>query len=323
MSNSSIEWTSETWNPIVGCSKISEGCQSCYAIKDAHRLAGNPNPKINSVYEGLTERRAGRTEWTGKVRFVEERLQQPLRWKKPRMVFVNSMSDLFHEGVTDGQLDQIFAVMALTPQHTYQVLTKRPQRMLEYCNRLDLRRIINVAADLDLFMPSGTYTLKVPLNNVWLGVTAENQKAANERIPLLLQTPAAVRFLSCEPLLEEIDFLGTSVYEVEDRFSKGTWNPATMGQWEDFSVLNEIDWVIVGGESGHNARPCDIRWIKSIVEQCKNADISCFVKQLGSNARNLPVHCGNNGHSKGKMNYPGDWPWYLQVRQFPKTSAAA
>lgn len=308
---SNIEWTTRTWNPMVGCSKISAGCQNCYAIKDAHRLAGNPNPKISSVYAGLTERRGDRTEWTGKVNFVADRLELPLKTRNPTTWFVNSMSDLFHESVTDEQLDQIFAVMAATPRHTYQVLTKRPDRMLEYCSNFTKEQLRRSLSSIDF-----SYGVSIPLSlpadvcpprNVWLGVTVENQKAADERIPLLLQTPAAVRFLSCEPLLEDVTIF-------HDFFS-----PAEC----------EIDWVIVGGESGHGARLCDIAWMQSVVEQCKEAEVPCFVKQVGSQPiiTTWSEECGTirfpYNVSTGKGGNPEQWPEELQVRQFPKVAIPA
>lgn len=273
---SNIEWTEKTWNPVTGCTKVSEGCAHCYA-------------------EGVANRWWGDRKF-GDVQFHPDRLEQPSRRRKPTMYFVNSMSDLFHESVTDEQLDQIFAVMALTPQHTYQVLTKRPRRMLKYMGRLDLRKIIRAAGALDLLMPQGRYSLKMPLSNIWLGVTVENQRTADERIPLLLQTPAAVRFLSCEPLLEAVDLNAAT--------------PEGTG----------LDWVIVGGESGAKARPCDIGWIHSIVEQCKEAEVPCFVKQLGTHPT-VGMDTDNPifySQSTGKGGNPDEWPEDLRVREYPE-----
>lgn len=299
-----IEWThgyevdghvfkGETWNLLVGCSKVSEGCRDCYAINHAHRLAGNPNPKISSAYAGLTERRGGRTEWTGKVNFLEQRLGQPLRWHRPRMIFVNSMSDWLHPSVTKEQIKAMWEVMHEAHQrygHIFQLLTKRPERF----SVLGPNGIGWYAADAPVPCPEP---------GIWLGVTTENQQQANERIPLLLQAPAAIRFLSCEPLLGPLNLEHTP----------------------------SVDWVIVGGESGHKARSCDIGWIKSIVEQCKNSDISCFVKQLGSAPcgkdredtilarRDQPF--GNSGWRKvldSKGGNPEEWPEDIRVREYPK-----
>lgn len=304
-----IEWTNKTWNPLVGCSKISEGCRNCYAIKEAHRLAGNPNAKISGVYQGLTERKGDRTEWTGLVKFIPERLEIPLKTRKPTMWFVNSMSDLFHESVGDSELNRIFSVMGQCPQHIFQVLTKRPDRMLDYMLRWKGLLEHTPRSFSDAPIP--------PLPNVWLGVTVENQKTADERIPLLLQTPASVRFLSCEPLLEEVDLQ--------------LWARQTLKglRFEGLSRQGEvvepgIDWVIVGGESGSKARNCDTGWIYSIVRQCKNANVPCFVKQLGTN----PIHCGDNtrtefGITTGKGSDISQFPKELQVRQFPQVQEPA
>jgi protein gp37 len=299
-----IEWTDETWNPTTGCNKVSAGCLHCYA-------------------EGVAGRFWGDREFTD-VRFHPERLEIPLKWKKPRKVFVNSMSDLFHESLTDEQVDQVFAVMAMTPKHTYQVLTKRPERMLNYLSFNPYGQIIpkdllhiqnravlwshaggNVAEKLGkfdeiyyenpwIYHPSGDESpdawLTFPLVNVWVGVSAENQEMAEKRIPLLLQTPAALRFVSCEPLLGNIDL-----------------TPWLYGD-------NRLDWVIVGGESGQSARACRLDWIRAIAKQCQKAGAAVFVKQAGSNA------ISNDAPLKLKNRKGGDLdelPVDLRVRQFP------
>lgn len=265
-----IEWTEKTWNPISGCTKVSAGCAHCYAADVAKRFWGDRPFSA--------------------VQFHPERILQPLRRKKSTMYFVNSMSDLFHDAVDEDQLDQIFAVMALTPHHTYQVLTKRPGRMLEYFGDKDLlNRWARSAVDLDVWEDIGVLSAwtaiasDYPPPNVWMGVSVENQKTANERIPLLLETPAAVRFLSCEPLLEHVDL-----------------NPHVGG--------NCFDWVIVGGESGHKARPFSVDWARSIVAQCRDANVPVFVKQLGGNA-DYPV--------SGKGGDMEQWPEDLRIREMP------
>lgn len=270
---------------MVGCSKVSAGCQNCYAIRQAYRNAAigkeMENPGRLAYYEGLTEKRGDRVEWTGAVHFVPEALEIPLKRKKPTTWFVNSMSDLFHESVSLEQIFEIASVMLATPQHTYQILTKRPERMAQaWAEVLDL---LQDAVDATSITPTNVN----PLPNVWLGVTVENQKAADERIPFLLQTPAAVRFLSCEPLLEPVDLASAM--------------PKTGGEC--------VNWVIVGGESGHNARPIDISWIQSVVAQCQDADVPVFVKQLGSNADYPAV--------SDKGDNPSEWPEDLRVRQYP------
>lgn len=343
---SNIEWTDKTWNPIVGCSKISEGCRNCYAINQAHRnwamAQALPEERRGRLayYEGLTEKRGNWVGWTGKVVFVPEALEEPLKRKKPTKYFVNSMSDLFHESVADEWIDQVFAVMALTPQHIYQILTKRPERMLEYFGSRPGRTISIINAMSQWIGEGCKYEKTVstshfrdkedflPFPNVWLGVTVENQKAANERIPLLLQAPAAVRFLSCEPLLEKIDFLEVSIQIIEDAIGSGKWNREKRGAWEDYNCLEDLDQVIVGGESGHKARLCNEDWIRSIVRQCKNAGTSVFVKQFGSsrlmNCRDINdpdfEKLGPFRRMTGKGSNIDEFPEDLKIREFPKCS---
>jgi protein gp37 len=276
------------------------------------------NPGRLKYYDGLTEKKGDRTEWTGTVNFVPEALSIPLKWRKPRRIFVNSMSDLFHGGVEDHELDQIFAVMALTPQHTYQVLTKRPDRMLEYMTTKNRHGKVLLSARGNSSIPPGLYPLAPnwPLPNVWLGVTVENQKAADDRIPLLAKAPAALRFLSCEPLLEEIKI-------------------------SHHLKTDLINWVIVGGESGNGARKCRIEWLDSIRQQIQEHNkfteypVKLFVKQLGSQATTADhdrpeiVSVGNCAattgypHSKpypctGKGAIVSEWPDCLQIQEFPQ-----
>ncbi|HZQ01376.1 MAG TPA: phage Gp37/Gp68 family protein [Reyranella sp.] len=238
-----IEWTDATWNPTVGCSIVSPGCTNCYAMKMAHRIAGTfPH------YAGLTMRTKAGAVWTGKV--AEARadvLLKPLRWKSPRRIFVNSMSDLFHEDLPDAAIDKVFAVMALCPQHTFQVLTKRAERMRKYF--ADADRFWKVTHHLDV---TG---LVWPLPNVWLGVSAERQIEAEERIPHLAMTPAAKRFISAEPLLGPVHLAGAD--------------------------LHCLDWVIAGGESGPRARPAHPDWIRGLRDQCARAGVPFFFKQWG------------------------------------------
>lgn len=286
MGRTSIEWTQEVWNPVRGCSLVSAGCRSCYAMRQAHRFSG---PGL--AFEGLTKATPAGPQWTGKLRLVPEVLEAPLHWRKPRRVFVNSMSDLFHEDVPDDFIDRVFAVMACANLHTFQVLTKRPERMRSYVASRNLELLL-LAADegrargiyadesrLSFFARALRQSVNAvhlarpwPLPNVWLGVSCEDQRAADERIPLLLQTPAAVRFLSCEPLLGPIDL--RFIRDGDEPFN--AFRPR--GQREPCDTLG-IDWVIVGGESGPGARPCDVAWVRSIVAQCKDAGVAAFVKQ--------------------------------------------
>jgi protein gp37 len=287
-----IEWTDATWNPLRGCSRVSEGCRHCYAETVAARFSDEGMP-----YHGIATRTPSGPRWTGKVVLVEDHLTDPLRWRKPRRVFVNSMSDLFHESVPDEWIDRIFAVMALAPQHTFQVLTKRAARMREYVNGDGLVGGINGRswrireaghAIAGGFRDGVNYALELP--NAWLGVSVEDQKAADERIPVLLQTPAVVRFISAEPLLGGIDI--------------GKHRPGALG----------LHWVITGGESGTGARPCSAWWIRNLLGQCRDADIACFVKQLGANVFDRSDRLVLKDRKGGDM---AEWPEDLRVREMP------
>lgn len=285
-----IAWTSATWNPLRGCSRVSEGCRNCYAEHQASRFSGEGMP-----YHGLA--RDGR--WTGVVRLVPEKLDQPLRWKRPRRIFVNSMSDLFHERVADEDIDRIFAVMALAQRHTFQVLTKRPERMRRYLtSRAKSVRFWRDAAPtgwaLEWTHAGRTFPLtQFPLLNVHLGVSVEDQPTADARILDLLATPAAVRFVSYEPALAQVNL------RIRDPrcITCGGWlfahlpphatcvTPGCPARGERTANANfgpRLKWIIVGGESGPRARPCDVAWIRSTVEQCRSAGVPCFVKQLGA-----------------------------------------
>jgi protein gp37 len=197
--NTTIEWTDTTWQPITGCTIVSPGCTNCYAMKLAGtRLRHHPSRA------GLTHETKAGPVWTGEVRLNEEWLLQPLRWKKPQKIFVCAHGDLFHENVPDEWIDKVFAVMAMASQHTFQVLTKRPVRMRDYINAVVFnepcrinQHIDDLGGDINSWSP--------PMRNLWLGLSCERQKEADERIPLLLETPAAVRFISAEPLLSAID----------------------------------------------------------------------------------------------------------------------
>lgn len=259
--NTKIEWTDATWNPIVGCTRVSEGCVNCYAERFAARFPDR--------FGGVSRMTEYGPRWTGKIVLRPEALNLPLRWRKQRRIFVNSMSDLFHENVEFAHIVAIFRVMAIAQHHTFQILTKRPQRMLEVMNLLPeaLKTIFPAEKHPEVNAPGW------PLPNVWLGVSVENQRAADERIPLLLQTPAAVRFLSCEPLLGPVDlkpYLEPYIRTKHDGSKRGT-------VWADPG----IDWIIVGGESGPGARPMHPDWVRSIRDQCKAAEVPFFFKQWG------------------------------------------
>ncbi|HIG21755.1 DUF5131 family protein [Henriciella sp.] len=227
MAESQIEWTDSTWNPVAGCSIMSKGCTNCYAMQMAKRLEAMGVEK----YAGLTRKSGNRTVWNGIVREDHSALEIPKRWKKPRKIFVNSMSDLFHPDVSNDFVAEVWKVMKETPQHHYQILTKRPDRMGELLAALSDQ----------------------PLPNVWLGTSVENSEVAS-RIDNLRRVPAAIRFISFEPLIGSV----------------GSIN------------LKSIDWAIVGGESGHAARPIRIEWIDEIYDQCRDAETAFFFKQWGT-----------------------------------------
>ncbi len=290
-----IEWTEKTWNPIVGCSVVSPGCTNCYAMKMAHRLASmavKPDGAGNiytTHYEGLTKdqgRHRHNPVWTGKVaRAGDDHWHIPLKRKKPTMFFVCSMGDLFHKNVPDQWIDEVFAIMAFCPQHVFQVLTKRPQRMRDYILSLDLR------APWPARLPDETTRLiseqlavapQLPLPNVWLGVSTEDQRRADERIPHLLETPAAIRFISAEPLLGTLDlnWVGTGEYGV-DALSGTQYHEPPENMSAATSQGNKLDWVIVGGESGPNARPMHPEWVRTIRDDCGVYGVPFFFKQWG------------------------------------------
>ena len=271
---SKIEWTSETWNPIVGCSIVSPGCTNCYAMRTAAR-----NIVLNPAlmhYAGTTKPSKAGPVWTGKMALAPEHIiTKPLRRRKPTMWFVNSMSDLFHEDVPDSWVDTVFAVIGDTPQHTYQILTKRAARMRSYFERLPRR-----VSELDCH--SGLDWLHFPLPNVWLGVSAERQQEADARIPDLLATPAAVRFVSAEPLLGPIDFDAVKYTHTAGFFGGALrWHHRGHCHVQEGLRYPSLDWIIVGGESGPGARPMHPDWARGIRDQCQAAGVPFFFKQWG------------------------------------------
>lgn len=332
---SHIEWTDATWNPITGCSVVSPGCTNCYAMKLAGtRLKNHPSRA------GLTIDTKAGPVWNGEVRFNKEWLTQPLRWKKPRMVFVCAHGDLFHEDVPEEWIDLVFAVMALCPQHTFQVLTKRSDRMLSYLtkqknpgsmaaqNRVAWEAVptaLSIAGikwkHLGIYegwraraIEAGTVW---PLPNVWLGVSVEDQERANKRIPKLLETPAAVRWISAEPLLGSVDLTKISLGSSDANFYAGPHLKTVeffinaLAGVESFNWPG-IDWVVVGGESGNDTRPMHPDWARSIREQCKAHGTRFFFKQWGSHlpwepAGQPPFWESQNGqHEDGHTLFPSD-----------------
>lgn len=320
--STSIEWTDATWNCLRGCSRVSEGCRNCYAEKIAGRFSDQGQP-----YYGLAIRN-GTTgaHWTGAIRFMESQLTLPLRWRSPKRIFVNSMSDLFHEKVQDEWIEKILNVILKCPQHTFQVLTKRAARMYEWFDRE--WRIWGKPAK--------------PIKNLWLGVSCEDQPTADERIPLLLQTPGAVRWVSYEPALAPVDFTAFNLKR------------AAYGDSAIFSDRHAhrpgLHWIVIGGESGPGARPFNIEWARDVIAQCKAAGVPCFVKQMGGYvlSRNDTGFEGDTPHSwpmdthteeetaevyqsapvrvRLKDRKGGDWnewPEDLRVREYPKSKGEA
>lgn len=350
---SSIEWTDRTWNPVTGCTKVSKGCKHCYAEGVSARFWSHQY--VHSLERGFIPVKAYRADrLDGRIRRFtdvithDERLLEPLSWRKASKVFVNSMSDLFHEAVPDAFIDRVFAVMALAERHTFQVLTKRPERMREYLAGWGRPsgmggRLADVVGGIADALPhqqrwDASYArgrcFAYPLSNVWLGVSVEDQATADARIPLLLQTPAAIRFVSYEPALGPVDFT-----ELPSRFDRddgdGECNRPLLrlnalkgGHWcgACFHDSQRLDWVIVGGESGRGARPFDIAWARKTVAQCRAAGVAVFVKQMGANSHGyLPearaftealVQVG--AFITGKGGDPAEWPEDLRVREFPR-----
>lgn len=261
-----IEWADATWNPVTGCDRVSPGCDHCYALSLSARLKAMGQPKYQTD---------GRAETSGPgfgVTTHPDELDRPLSWATPRRVFVCSMSDLFHPQVPAEFIDRVWAIMSRTPQHTYQVLTKRPQRMRSYLvgDGITRRPWITDLAGAEVSWP---------LPNVWLGVSVEDQQRADQRIPQLLATPAAVRFVSAEPLLgpvtlrdDWLDPCARAAHDVE--------GPSIMHLQHD--PERRIGWLIVGGESGPQARPMHPAWARQLRDQCQQADVAFFFKQWGS-----------------------------------------
>lgn len=295
--NTAIEWADATWNPITGCSVVSPGCTNCYAM----RLAGG-RLRHHPTRAGLTVPTKAGPVWNGEVRFNEAVLSQPLRWRRPRRVFVCAHGDLFHEAMPDEWIDAVFSVMARAPQHVFLVLTKRPARMLAY--RTSDAHITNA--------PIGPRNSKHCWPHVWLGVSVEDQRSADERIPTLLSTPAARRWISAEPLLGPVDlrYLQPGEPATEIDALAGTHGVLRPHRGRCAS----LDWVVVGGESGPRARQCDVQWIRDIVRTCAATGTPCFVKQLGSHAVNGDFIWPSTT-KKGAD--PMEWPTDLRVRQWP------
>lgn len=252
MSKSKIEWTERTWNPIIGCSKVSAGCKNCYAIRQAYMRSFNPNPKISERFVGTVEKTNGnKLNWTGKINYIHSALDIPLQVKKPSMFFVNSMSDLFHPNVNMNFIAKVFRVIEHCPQHTFQILTKHPDK-------------IDVFANYYYYLSDS----EIP-NNAWIGVSTEDHQTALERIPILINSAAKIKFISAEPLLGSIEL-------------------------DKIPHYKKLDWVIVGGESGPNARPMNKDWAIKLRDTCKAANIPFFFKQWGEYAPRVSKELSKN-----------------------------
>lgn len=298
--STNIEWThppgfeGETWNPTLGCDKISAGCKNCYAIDSAWRWGHHTNEKIKSAYEGLVVKQEnGDLNWTGRINMLDERLQIPLKRRKPTCWFVNSMSDLFHEDIPDEFIWKIFGVMARTPQHIYQILTKREERMQKFMSQRDFHQRLHeeVKAQMGYDHPDrpAINERDVPLKNVWMGVSVEDQDSLGKRAWFLLLTPAAVRFISYEPALGPIE-LDLAYPNPKYIMADAAYSPLHGFTHPRTKEKLKIDWVIAGGESGHGARPAHPDWYRTVRDQCVAAGVPFFFKQWGSNVPGEIVH---------------------------------
>lgn len=303
---SNIQWTAGddgvagyTWNPVVGCTRVSAGCDHCYAFQlhDQRHVAWKRGrwPSAPEQYHQPFSR----------VQLLSDRLSAPAHWRTPRRVFVNSMSDLFHPDVPDEFIYAVFVVMRGLPQHTFQVLTKRPGRMHQFVTETWPKH----AALYDGWLSGLPRNTALVAPNIWLGVSVENQAAADERIPLLLDTPAAVRFLSCEPLLGHVSLLPW----MSDSPDHAEYNLRAYGRSQPLS------WVILGGESGPHARAMELGWALSLREQCRAAGVPFFAKQLGSvMAKRLGLR---DRHGGDTLEWPPELMVSLYGREWPVVKA--
>lgn len=346
MGDSKIEWCDKTWGPVVGCSHASKGCDHCWAERlVATRLRHLPE------YAGLARMDDGVPRWSTCTRFLPERLIEPLRWRKARMVFVCDKGDLFHESVPDETIVKVFGVMAACPQHQFLVLTKRPKRMTElFRSRFGLESFEESVAreaerygviwdergsDHHLYRGVTAKDIKNrrrwrwPLPNVWIGTSCEDQAMLNLRVPWLLQCPAALHWVSLEPLLGPIDMCAISDGSWYDR-EGATWYDALRGSAyygngdHGLGGGPTIRWAVAGGESGPGARPCHTEWLRSIGGQCEQAGVPYFVKQLGSESRwkaiwgGEPIAPQPRKLRSRKGSDMSEWPPDLRVRQWPE-----
>jgi protein gp37 len=287
---SKIEWTDQTWNPIIGCSKTSPGCDNCYAEKMAGRLANLPYSEYGRVVIAQMfqdTKPLFSNKWNGTTHFIESALEKPLKRKskKPIKYFVCSMGDLFHESVPFEWIAKVYDIIAQSRQHTFQILTKRPERMLEFFQWFGTQ-FKESGFDSVPTQSTNPFDYFEVLPNLWLGVSAENQNFAIDRILTLLEIPATKHFVSLEPLLGEINLL--------------PFLPSSNPNVPLYEGNRFLDWVILGGESGPNARPMHPDWVRSIRHQCQAASVPFFFKQWGEWAPVHALNCNAPG-IKGKM----------------------
>lgn len=331
----SIQWADSTWNPIVGCSVVSPGCKRCYAMREAYRFGFN---KKLPQYAGLTEMTKGGPVWTGKVAEAGDRiLTAPLRWKRPRKIFVNSMGDLFHESITDEQIDKVYAVMAMCPQHKFLILTKRPDRQRDYLVKrmagdgMPWAEAADAVADAAGIKdhPVVLEPGQMPLPNVWNGTSVEDQTRAEERLPHLVETPSAVLWVSAEPMLGGLD-LRKWMWPVHPQWPMKYRTPEeAIADGAEVTYHRQalvaasrrfIKWVVIGGESGSGARYFHIPDARRLITQCRRSGTAVYVKQLGARPHEynratlgpLPIALK---HKKGGD--PDEWPEDLRVREYP------
>lgn len=287
-----VDWADSAWPVTTGCTKVSLGCDNCYALRGSWRMSHNPNPKVREAYEGTAAKREdGTLDWTGAVRECHNRLDWPGKWRKPKRVFVCSMSDLFHTDVSSEFINDVWRRMHIESRHTYLLLTKRPEKLEQWTRETIARyRLI-----VDMCWP----------NWMWLGVTAEDQQRADERIPILLSVPAAVKWISAEPLLGPLD-LSTALslpskcvhcggVRIWDSWPSADGTPAnykgeqgldalclscgTRGAWDNYKPQPPLlQWVVIGCETGPNARPAKREWVTDLIDQCRAAGVKVFVK---------------------------------------------
>lgn len=294
--HTAISWCDATWNPVRGCRRVSEGCRHCFGAAIAARFSGPGLP-----FEGLAEMTANGPRWTGTVSLLEDKLVLPLCWRRPRKVFVDSMTDLFYEAVPFNFIDRVWATMLLAPRHRFLLLTKRPERMREYLGRPNLYdAVLREANRIRRTRPELTGVgisnpARFPAPWIWLGTSVERQREADERIPHLLACPAAVRFLSCEPMLGSIS-LERWLADYDSVWGEPLCPKASPG----------LHWVIVGGESGPGFRPMELDWARDLRDECQSCDVAFWFKQHAG------IRPGMNHMLDGQV-------W----QQFPRTEVPA